>query len=271
MNWNGDIAIVKTPMGKSINICGLCQNNESVDSHLIPKASYRTVTAKSISNNPVLTIGDKSVKTSIQVRSHLLCKDCEARLNENGETHVLRYTYEKSGNFKLQEILKKLSPDGKIDNALVYSGSKIPDIKIDHFVHFAAGIFWKASAGKWYLLRKLPDNTQLGNKYEKQLGEFLKGNSLFPKNMALTMSVSNEDEPFPIVIFPKHQKYNGYFQHRFYIPGIEFVLWVGNLIPKNIKEISISNTSGGAFFFVHLDNSPLIRDVKKHLKTKQKD
>ncbi len=258
-------------MGKSINICGLCQNNESVDSHLIPKASYRTVAAKSKSNNPVLTIGDKSVKTSSQVRSYFLCNTCEARLNDYGENHVLRYTYEKSGNFKLQEILKKLSPEFKIDNALAYSGNKIPDIKIDHFVHFAAGIFWKASAGKWYFLKEPLKNNQLGNKYEEQLGKFLKGDSLFPENMALTMSVSNEDEPFPIVIFPEHEKRDGFFQHRFYIPGIEFILWVGNLIPKKIKEISISHTSGGAFFSEHLDNSPLIRDVKKHLKTMQKN
>jgi hypothetical protein len=258
-------------MGKSINICGLCRNNESVDSHLIPKASYRTVAAKSISNNPVLTTGDKSVKTSIQVRSHFLCKTCEDRLNDNGENHVLKYTYEKYGNFKLQEILKKLSPEFKSDNALVYSGNKIPNIKIDHFVHFAVGIFWKSSAGKWYFLREPLKNNQLGNKYEEQLGKFLMGDSLFPENMVLTMSVSNEKDPFPIVIFPEHEKRDGFFQHRFYIPGIEFILWVGKLIPKNIKKISISHTSGGAFFFEHLDNSPLIRYYKKHLKTMQKD
>jgi hypothetical protein len=80
------------------------------------------------------------------------------------------------------------------------------------------------------------------------------------------MSVSNETKPFPIVIFPVHEKRHGYFQHRFYIPGIEFILWVGNLIPKSIKEISISHSSGGAFFFEHLDNSPLIRATKNHLK-----
>lgn len=84
--------------------------------------------------------------------------------------------------------------------------------------------------------------------------------------MVLTMSISNENEPFPIVIFPEHEKRDGFFQHRFYILGIEFILWVGNLIPKSIKEISISHTSGGAFFFEHLDNSPLIREAKKHLK-----
>lgn len=256
-------------MGKSINICGLCQINKSVDSHLIPKACYRTIAAKSISNNPVLTTEDKSVKTSIQIRSHFLCKPCEGRLNKYGEHHVLKYTYEKSGNFKLQEILNKLSPDDKIDNTLIYSGNKIPVIKIDHFVHFAVGIFWKASAGKWNFLRKQRKNNQLGNKYEEQLGKFLKGDSLFPNNMALTMIVSNEDEPFPIVIFPEHEKWNGYFMHRFYIPGIEFTLWVGNLIPKKIKEISISNTSGGAIFFDHSDNSPFIGHYKKRFKTKQ--
>ncbi|MBW2181391.1 MAG: hypothetical protein JRG81_13650 [Deltaproteobacteria bacterium] len=255
-------------MGKSVKICGLCNKNESVDSHLIPKATYRIVVTKSKSNNPVLIKGNKIVKTSDQVRSHFLCNTCEGRLNKYGENHVFRYTYKKTGNFKLQEILKKLSPESEIDNALVYSGNKIPNIKIDHFVHFAAGIFWKASAGKWYFLREPLKNNQLGNKYEEQLGKFLKGDSLFPDNMVLTMSVSNENEPFQSVIFPVHEKQNGIFQHRFYIPGIEFILRVGNLIPKSIKEKSISHTSGGAFFFEHLDNSPLIREAKEYSRIK---
>lgn len=257
-----------THMGKSINICGLCKINESVDSHLLPKATYRIVVSKSSSNSPVLIKEDKIVKTSDQVRSHFLCNTCEGRLNKYGENHVFKYTYKKAGNFKLQEILKKLSPEYEIDNALVYSGSKIPNIQIDHFVHFAAGIFWKASVGKWYFLRKPLKNHQLGKKYEEQLGKFLKDDSLFPENMVLTMSVSNENAPFPIVIFPVHEKQRGFFQHRFYIPGLEFILWVGNLIPKSIKEISISHTSGGAFFFEHLDNSPLIREAKEFSKIK---
>jgi hypothetical protein len=255
-------------MEKSISICGLCNENEPVKSHLIPKSTYRVVATKSKSNNPVLIRRDKSVKTSDQVWSSFLCTTCEHRLNEYGENHVLRNTYKKSGKFKLQEILKKSSPEYEIDNTLVYSGNKIPSVKIDHFVHFAAGIFWKASAGKWCFLREPLKNNQLGNKYEEQLGKFLKGESLFPENMALTMSVSREIEPFPSIIFPVHEKRQGFFEHLFYIPGIEFILWVGNLIPDHIKEISISQTSGGAFFFEHLDNSPITRSLKKYLKNK---
>ncbi len=253
-------------MEKSVSICSLCKDNKPVDSHLLPKATYQIVVNTSKSNNPVLIKADKVVQTSAQVRSSFLCSTCEGQLNKYGENHVLRYTYKKAGNFKLQEILNKLTPEYEIDNALVYSGNKIPNIKIDHFVHFASRIFWKASVGKWYFLKQPLKNNQLGNKYEEQLGKFLKGDSSFPENMVLTMFISNDNEPFPIIIFPEHEKRDGFFQHRFYIPGIEFVLWVGNLIPKSIKEISISHTSGGAFFFEHLDNSPLIRDAKKQLK-----
>lgn len=254
-------------IGKIIGICGLCQKNEPlVNSHLIPKATYRIVVTESRSQNPILLKGEKVVKTSDQVDAFFLCSVCEGRLSKYGEDHVLRYTYRKPGKFKFQEILENLSPECEIDNALAYSGRKIPKIKIDHFVHFAAGVFWKASAGKWNFLRKPLKNNQLGKKYEEQLRKFLKGNSPFPENVVLTMSVSNEREPFPIVIFPDHEKRDGFFQHRFYIPGIEFILWVGNLVPESIKKISISHILGGAFFFEHLDNSPLIRGAKNYLK-----
>lgn len=253
-------------MGKSICVCGLCKKNKPVDSHLIPKAIYRIVVTESKSHNPLSVKGNKIVRTSDQVWSSLLCKTCEGRLSEHGEDHVLRYTYRESGNFKFQKILKQLPPEYEIDNALVYSGNKIPKIKINHFVHFASGVFWKASVGKWNFLREPLQNNQLGEKYEEQLRKFLKGDSAFPENMVLTMSISNETKPFPIVIFPDHEKRRGFFQHRFYIPGIEFILWAGNLIPKIIKEISISDPTGGAFFFEHLDNSPLVRAAKNHLK-----
>lgn len=252
-------------MIKSNRICGLCKKNKPVDSHLIPKATYRIVATKSKSNNPILIRGEKKLRTSAQVRSYLLCSTCEGRLSKHGEDHVFRYTYRKSGKFQFQEILENLSPEYKIENSLVYSGNKIPKVKINHFVHFAAGVFWKASVGKWIFLGEKLKNNQLGNKYEEQLGRYLKGDCPFPENLVLTMSISNEREPFPIVIFPRYEKRYGYFQHRFYIPGIEFILWAGNLVPRTIKDISISHISGGAFFYEHLDNSPLIRTAKQFL------
>ncbi|MCD4742289.1 MAG: hypothetical protein K8R67_07425 [Desulfobacteraceae bacterium] len=255
-------------MRTSVKTCGLCKENASVDSHFIPKATYRIVATKSKSNHPVLIKGNKIVKTSAQVRSYFLCKDCEGRLNDLGENHVFRYTYKKTGHFKLQKILKKLSPDFKSDSALVYSVNKISKIKIDHFVHFAAGIFWKASAGEWSFLKKTLKNHQLGNMYEEQLGKFLMGDSSFPENMAITMSVSNEREPIPIVIFPWHERRDGFFVHHFYIPGIEFILWAGNLIPKHFKETSISNPLGGAIF---LGNSSITREAKEYSKAKLKE
>lgn len=253
-------------MKKLNKLCRLCKKYETVDSHLIPKATYRIIATTSKSNNPILLKGEKNLRTSAQVKSHLLCSKCEGRLSTYGENHVFRYTYRQSGKFKFQDILENLSPEFKTENALVYSGSGIPEIKTEHFVHFAAGVFWKASVGKWFFLKEKLKNNQLGNKYEEQLSRFLIGDCPFPENLVLTMSISNESEPLPIVIFPQYEKRDGYFQHRFYIPGIEFILWAGNLVPKEIKDISISHISGGAFFYEHLDNSPLIRMAKLYLK-----
>lgn len=67
-----------THIGKSISICGLCQKNESVDSHLIPKATYQTVAAKSKSNNPVLTLDDNEYNQgqTLFLRATLIYKHC---------------------------------------------------------------------------------------------------------------------------------------------------------------------------------------------------
>ncbi|MDD5434726.1 MAG: hypothetical protein PH343_04790 [Nitrospira sp.] len=259
-------------MEKIIGYCGLCKKQRKLcESHLIPKSIYKIVVNKSLSTSPVLIKGGKedvSSKTSKQVKAHFLCINCEEILTKHGEDYVLRYTYRDASKFKLQEILNGLKPEFEMDNSLVFSGNKIQKIKICHFVHFAAGVFWKASAGRWNFLNTKLSNNQLGKKYEKQFREFLLGVSQFPENAVLTMSVSNEKEPFPIVIFPQYYKYEGYFQHRFYIPGIEFILWVGNLVPESQKNISISHSAGGAFFFECLDNSPLLNETKGYLRNK---
>ena len=254
-------------MSKMLDQCGMCKNQKAlVESHLIPKSIYKIIVEKSISRSPVSIKGGKFVKTSNQVKAYFLCSCCEAKLSKYGEDHVLRYTYRDAGKFEFQETLEGIKPEFEMDSALVFSGSKIPKIKISHFVHFAAGVFWKASAGKWKFLGKQLANNQLGKKYENQFREFLLGSSQFPEKAVLTMSVSNEKEPFSIAIFPNYCKHDGYFQHRFYIPGIEFILWVGNIVPKDLKNISISHSAGGAFFYECLDNSPLVKEAKGFLK-----
>ena len=256
-------------MNQIIGQCGLCKKQKALmESHLIPKSVYKIVVTKSSSNNPVLVKGGKSKKTSKQVKSHFLCSCCEKRLSKYGEDHVLKYTYRDTGRFIFQNILEGIVHEREMDGALVFVGSKIPKIKINHFIHFALGVFWKASAGKWKFLGQQLVNNQLGKRYETQFREFLLGTSQFPENAILTVSISNKKEPFPIAIFPIRYKHDGYFQHRFYIPGIEFILWVGNLIPNKNKDISISQPSGGAFFFEDLDKSPLLIKAKQYLKGK---
>lgn len=252
-------------MANKIEHCGLCKNKKDiVESHLIPKAIYRIIFNESKrAKNPILMKGKNAVAISKQVKSYFLCECCEGILNKYGEDHVLRYTYRNKNNFKFQNILKALQAEEFIDNAYVYSGNQIPKIKINHFLHFATGVFWKASEGSWMFLGEKLENKRLGAKYGEQFRKYLNGDSNFPKNAVLTMSVSNEKKPFPICIFPDSYKHDGYFQHRFYIPGIQFILWVGKLIPNEIYEVSISHSSGGKIFFESLDNSPLINIAKK--------
>ncbi len=251
--------------------CGLClKNSDLVESHLIPQSIYKIIVQESLKlNNPLLIKGNKKLATSKQVKSTFLCPKCEGRLSNFGEDHVLRNIYRKPKEFRLQTILKGLKPIEKVDGSLVYCGNKLPNIKIDHFLHFASGIFWKTSAGKWTFLGEKLNSKTLGNKYEDKFRKYLLGNEKFPENAILTMKVSNEKSPFPVCIFPHANKINGLFHHRFYIPGIEFILRVGNLIPNEQKAFSLSNTSGGLIFFESLDNSNFINAAKKYMKRKR--
>lgn len=244
--------------------CGLCKkNNNIVDSHLISRSIYKTLNEMSYSiNQPILLNQKKAISISEQISSYFLCNACEQRLSKLGEDHVIRYIYKGKNKFKIHDILKENKPTEKVEKTFWYRSNQISTINFDHFLHFASGVFWKASAGSWNFLGNSLLNNKIGKKYQEQFRKYLLGDCPFPDKAALTMTVSNEIEPPNCIIFPQRCKCEGIFQHRFYIPGVEFVLWIGNLISNDIKNISLSHSSGGCILSNSLSKSTLINTAK---------
>lgn len=230
----------KLPRKRPSGICKLCLLEKTLcESHLMPKGLYRFCRRPDC--DPVLITTKVMMPTSRQTKHRLLCEDCEMLLNRNGEDWVLPTLATIAGAFPFYSLLQKQSPLFDEPGATAFAVSSNPEIHREALVHFALGIFWKASVHSWKRARMGPW-IDLGLQSEA-LRRFLRGEGCFPQNMALNIEVT----PPPVgAISFTHPVVRGINPEMFffYVPGIMFTLWRGDLTEEQRLACLISNGQG---------------------------
>lgn len=224
-----------------ISKCGLClEIKELQKSHLIPALFYKMMREEWRPNpNPRLISPKKAKTSSSQVTKHLLCKECEARFSTS-EKIVSTYCARPGGHFKLRDLLKQSVPLRIFDKVSVYDIGPILGEEIGHFIYFAASIFWRASATNWKDRWRIIKKISLGPLYEEQFRKYLLRESGFPEKAALSLRICSENEPDNTVIFPAEGKTGLQFKHIFYIPGLLFIMYVGQSMPPWFQDFSLN-------------------------------
>jgi hypothetical protein len=113
------------PVGK----CKLClQDEELQQSHLIPAGVFRAL--RSEGEDVTSITAKKIVQTSRQFQAHLLCRDCEHRLNKGGETYVLKHMARQipESEFPLYDLLRDEMICDADEDCRVYDTSEVSAI-----------------------------------------------------------------------------------------------------------------------------------------------
>jgi hypothetical protein len=172
-----------------------------------------------------------------ELQAYLLCRECEQLLNRNGETWVLPQLAQLDGPFPLLDMLEKVPSVGSGPELAGYLTSNSPEIDTNKIVHFALGIFWKAAVHSWSGSTTAP-RIDLGP-YEEQVRQFLLGVGPYPRHMALLTVVAPRGKEVVAFMAPEAGKPAKFHAYRFLVPGIEFNLYVGKLMPKEARECCI--------------------------------
>lgn len=170
---------------KSLETCGLClQKKELQNSHLLPAALYKQLREPSAGSdpNPVIVTQHKMVTSSKQISSPFLCADCELRFSANGENYVVTQCAERDGSFKLRELLQGASPlfADDMDQIAIYDVQQLLNTKVDHFLYFAASVFWRASSHRWKIGDAQIDQISLGARYSGRVPSVSVGANRLP-------------------------------------------------------------------------------------------
>lgn len=233
-------------MAEVFGSCGLCLREARLQlSHLLPRALYRLVGSGTDPSHPdtVLLTDGCARKSSVQARRHLLCADCEKRLNDGGECWVLRNCYRGRGRFRLREDLQASAPIDPNPELVVYR-SQPKDF--NQLVYFCLSVIWRASLCDWECRGHIFRHLELGP-YQDQIRGYLKGETALPDKVDVKIVLSALARPMLGMCVPVSYRGSLRHHHRFHIPGIMFDAGIGGPVRKpSIDAVFVSEIADRA-------------------------
>lgn len=226
-----------------MGVCALCRDKaDLINSHLIPAAAYKHVRGAVGGNGDSPVIIDGSDKTAFQtdkqITQYLLCKECEDRFSRNGE-RILGKLWSTRRGFPL---LEKLAQENVIyagNEFSVYGHETLDSQILECLFYFAVSIFWRAHVWDWGG-QKNSYGGALGEKYETEVRRFLLGDGAL-KEARIFVHLNTNSTYRSMIRLPSYLRKNGVTHHSFSMLGIDFWLYVGGSVGKELKSLSQNN------------------------------
>lgn len=190
-------------------------------------------------DNPILIMKGASILTSAQARAHMLCAECENRLNKGGEEWVIENCWHDEGAFPLRTALTAAAPFVDEPGFRAYEARNVDGVAVDKLVYFAASMFWRSALDGWRIGRERPTRLMLGP-YEEEFRRFLLGEASFPENVLLVITLSEKQDNLNnrnmALPFGGERSKDGR-HYQCVVPGITFLLLVGRTIPWAMRQL----------------------------------
>ena len=245
--------------------CKLCLTHvhRLEDSHFLPKGIYKRLRdAKQKNPNPWHITSQHSVQTSVQLKAHLLCQNCEQRFSKFGEKWVLGHCLQQDGSFPLASFLSPKKPDVSSlhTSTKLYYAATFTEIDISALVYFAASVFWRGSIYPWNADGTIP--VPLGP-FQELLRRYLLGEQAFPQECALWVAVREMQNINRLTYAPTASREGRVHVYRFPMPGLFFLLMVSRNIPVSHRQKCIAHATGNPIFVTSVIESYFLSEGVK--------
>ena len=217
--------------------CKLCLKDDVrlQESHFMPAGLYGYCRHPDFS--PVRIGGGIVIPTDRQTLDYLLCQSCEQVLNDSGETWLVPKLARMDRAFPFYDLLTRVPPLWNEDGMTLYLASQNNEIKVNKLVHFAMGIFWKASVHPWMRARTDPW-IKLGP-YSDNIRKWLLGTDSFPDHIYLNVLVLKPEQAQIVFNEPYEGKRKECRRFLLHVPGISFTMSVGKVVPDETKSFCV--------------------------------
>jgi hypothetical protein len=248
-------------MGSQVAECGLCQGTRELrDSHLLPSAAYKLSRDASRRNpNPVVITREGALTTSHQVTAYFLCGECEDRFSRDGERYVLSQCARPRGNFKVRHLLEGTTPLVTDPNFRLYEIGSLLGPHVEHYLYFGTSVFWRAAARSWEFDGRPLQHFSLGASYQEQLRLYLLGRGPFPERGRLFVHVWSDERIAYTTVPPSTYRVQGTRRHKFCIPGLSFILFLGGEVSARYDMGALNSRQGHFMWLCRWQNDSLFR------------
>ncbi|MGO9590135.1 MAG: hypothetical protein ACLP3K_08855 [Candidatus Acidiferrales bacterium] len=176
---------------KIIGTCPMCTrtNQEIRVSHYVGRAIHRRCQVNG--KGQILMTPQHVVASERQLKAHLLCTDCEKRLNKYGDTPVFQLIDNRT-SFPLRDKMNSGLAIGfpPMVGALRFSGISMA-VNTDALAYYALSFLWKGSVHRWPTVNGQTTGVDLGE-YQEPTRQFLMGEAPFPKGISVIVTASED-------------------------------------------------------------------------------
>lgn len=134
-----------------------------------------------------------------------------------------------------------------------------PVIRGDHYLYFAASVFWRAAVASWNVNGRQIPSLRLGDEYQEQFRLYLLGGARFPACARMFVHAWT-DTVDATSIAPTSSRVDGVYRHKFCIPGVGFTLFVGKSTPTR-QNVAALNSFEGQFMWTSSSRGEPLRQV----------
>jgi len=214
-------------------ICKLCRKQKLLcKSHYFGRAVHNLCTENG--QDAVMMTPKVIMATQRQLWAHLLCKDCEGRLNKFGETAALKLLDTGSG-FRLLKWME-LALELKIEsNTVSFSGSAM-GVDTNALAHFGLGILWKGGVHQWSTVEGQTTSVELGP-FQESIRTYLLGETGFPEGVYVLVGACEDKGSRGMVFAPSLVNGSRNRMFSILVRGIWFHIITDKSAPPDTKKL----------------------------------
>jgi hypothetical protein len=193
-----------------VGMCRLCLKRKILcKSHYIGRGIH--ILNRQDGEDPILMTPKVILATQRQLWAHLLCNECEERLNKYGETPTMRWL-DNGKAFPLLERMNVAHPIKEENDVVTFSGSAM-GVDTEPFGHFVLGLMWKGAVRQWPTAEGQTTSIELGD-FGEPVRKYLLGGAPFPKHVYVLLAVCDDKGSRGMVFAPtlmketKHQMFS---------------------------------------------------------------
>ncbi|HEY6464676.1 MAG TPA: hypothetical protein VIY69_01715, partial [Candidatus Acidoferrales bacterium] len=150
----------------------------------------RAVHQRALLKGKAVVMTPKRVEeTQRQIWAHVLCSECEQRLNRNGENYVFGLI-DNGSSFPLLDKIKHAAQVAADQTVTTFSGSAM-GIDTDKLAYFALALLWKGSVHRWPTLGGQITRVNLRG-HKEQIRKYLLGRAGFPSGVVIAAACTDK-------------------------------------------------------------------------------